>query len=169
LEAIVGTEAAPLNVEAWINGDPLTDEDLKGKVVLLDFWAVWCGPCIMTFPHLRKWQEEYADRGLVIIGLTNYYNQIWDDEASRPTRSKEKVTPEQEQQMLQKFAEHHQLDHRFAIMKDASLAEYYGVSGIPHVVVIDREGKVQLMRVGSGEEAAKAIEAKIEQLIAEKA
>ena len=166
LEAIVGTEAAPLNVETWVNGDPLTDDDLKGKVVLLDFWAIWCGPCIMTFPHLREWQEEYADKGLVIIGLTNYYNYVWSEEAARPTRSQEKVTPEQEQEMLKKFAEHHKLQHRFAIQKDKSLAEFYGVSGIPHVVVIDREGKVQLMRIGSGEEAAKAIEAKIEELIA---
>lgn len=167
LNAIVGSEAAPLNIKDWVNGSPLTDEDLQGKVVLLDFWAVWCGPCIVTFPHLREWHEQYADKGLVIIGITNYYNFVWDEASQRATRSAEKVSPEQEQEMLVKFAEHHNLEHRFAIAEDGSLAEFYGVSGIPHAVVIDRKGKVQLMRVGSGDAAAKDIEQAIKQAIAE--
>jgi thiol-disulfide isomerase/thioredoxin len=167
LAALIGSEATPLAVEAWVNGDPLTDADLKGKVVLLDFWSVWCGPCIATFPHLRDWHAEYADKGLIIIGLTRYYNYTWDEATGRPKRSREKVPAEQEQDMLLKFAEHHNLQHRFAIQKDSSLSEFYGVTGIPHVVVVDRQGKVQLMRVGSGEENAKAVEAKIEELIAE--
>jgi thiol-disulfide isomerase/thioredoxin len=167
MAALIGSDAAPLAIEAWVNGDPLTDEDLKGKVVLLDFWAIWCGPCIATFPHLREWQEKYAEKGLVIIGLTKYYNYAWNDEAGRATRSQEKVEPEAEQQMLQKFAEYHNLHHRFAIQKDDSLAEFYGVTGIPHVVVVDREGKVLLMKVGSGDESAKAIEAAIEKAIGE--
>ncbi len=167
LAALIGSEAAPLAVEAWVNGDPLTDADLKGKVVLLDFWSVWCGPCIATFPHLREWQEKFSDKGLVIIGLTRYYNYTWNDEAGRATRSQEPVAPEAEQQMLLKFAEHHNLHHRFAIQKDSTLSEFYGVTGIPHVVVIDREGKVQLMRVGSGEQNAKDVEAMIEKLIGE--
>ncbi|MCL4204870.1 MAG: redoxin family protein [Pirellulaceae bacterium] len=167
MAALIGSDAAPLAVEAWVNGDPLTDEGLKGKVVLLDFWAVWCGPCIATFPHLREWQEKYAEKGLVIIGLTNYYNYTWDEAAGRATRSPEKATPEQEQEMLRKFAESHDLHHRFAIQQDRSMAEFYGVSGIPHAVVVDREGKVILMKVGSGEENAKALEAAIVKAIGE--
>ncbi len=167
LDAIVGSDAARLNIKDWVNGPPLTDEDLQGKVVLLDFWAVWCGPCIATFPHLRQWQEQYADKGLVIIGVTNYYNFVWDEDAQRATRATEKVTPEQEQEMLVKFAEHHELEHRFAITEDGSLAEFYGVSGIPHAVVIDRQGKVRLMRVGSGQQAANDLEQAIKAAIAE--
>lgn len=167
LAALVGADAAPLAVEAWVNGDPLTDADLKGKVVLLDFWSVWCGPCISTFPHLREWHEKYADKGLVIIGLTRYYNYTWDDEAGRPKRASgaEKVSPEQENAMLAKFAEHHNLHHRFAIQKGPAMSEYYAVGGIPHVVLIDREGKIQLFRVGSGEKNAKDIAEMIEKLI----
>ena len=98
--------------------------------MLLYFWAVWCGPCIATFPHLREWQEKYADRGLVVIGLTQYYGYTWDEDAKRASRSEEKVEGEQEQEMLTKFAEHHQLKHRFAIQSDDTLGEYYKVSGI---------------------------------------
>jgi thiol-disulfide isomerase/thioredoxin len=168
LAKIVGMDAAPLAVEAWVNGEPLTDEDLKGKVVLLDFWAVWCGPCIATFPHLREWQEKYAEQGLVIIGLTRYYNYAWDEESGRAARSQEEVAPEKEQEMLVKFAEQHDLHHRFAIQQDASMSDYYAVSGIPHVVVIDQEGKVRLYKIGSGEENAKAVEEMIAQLLAKK-
>jgi len=79
-ELLAGGEMMPFPPLAWVNGKPLTDKDLKGKVVLLDFWAVWCGPCIATFPHLRDWHEKYSDKGLVIIGYTSYYKRYtWGD------------------------------------------------------------------------------------------
>jgi thiol-disulfide isomerase/thioredoxin len=165
LTELIGKDAAPLKVEAWVNGTPLTDDDLKGKVVLLDFWAVWCAPCIATFPHLREWNEKYADKGLVMIGMTKYYSFKWDEDAKRGSPAPG-TTHEQEQEMLVKFAEHHALKHRFAIMADDSLSEYYGVTGIPHVVVIDQQGKIRLMRVGSGDANAKDIEELLEKLLA---
>jgi len=162
---VIGKKAPPLNVEAWANGKPLTDADLKGKVVLLDFWAVWCGPCIATFPHLIDWNEKYADKGLVTIGLTRWYNYEWKN--GRASRGKE-VSHADELDMLEKFADQHKLTHRFAIQKDRSVSDFYGVRGIPHAVLIDRNGKVALMRVGSGEDNAKAISEKLEELIAAK-
>jgi thiol-disulfide isomerase/thioredoxin len=170
LAKLVGKSAAPLadNVKGWVNGEPLKDEELKGKVVLLDFWAVWCGPCIQTFPHLTDWNEKYKDKGLVIVGLTNYESRYeWDDAAAELKRATRKMTAEEENEMLRKFAEHHSLHHRFAVQKESSdLAEYYAVSGIPHVVLIDQEGKVRLVRVGAGPENAKAIGDMIEKLLA---
>ena len=67
---LVGKPHFPIEGATWLNGTLIMPEDLRGKVVLLDFWAVWCGPCIATFPHLREWHEKYADKGLVIIGVT---------------------------------------------------------------------------------------------------
>jgi thiol-disulfide isomerase/thioredoxin len=163
---LIGKDAAPLDAEAWVNGSPLTDDDLKGKVVMLDFWAIWCGPCIATFPHLREWQERYAEKGLVIIGLTRYYNYKWDEAAGRAVRAEGIVEPEAEQEMLKQFAAHHKLSHRFAVQsKESPLSQFYGVTGIPHCVVIDQAGKIRIMRVGSNEQNAKDISEMLEKLL----
>ena len=157
------------------------------KPVVVDFWAIWCGPCIATFPHLREWQENYSEKGLVIVGVTRYYGYEWNDETNRPSRPVKKpvvakegekkeetekdpvVTHEDEQVMLKKFAEFHGLKHRFALQSDDSpVAKHYGVTGIPQAVVIDRQGIVRLIRVGSGPANAKALHDMIEKLLDEK-
>lgn len=171
LLALIGQPAPELQIESWTNGSPLTSDELKGKVVLLDFWAIWCGPCIATFPHLREWQETYSDKGLVIVGMTRYYNYGWDEATSKPIRGKEKdeVSNEDEQVMLKHFAEFHKLEHRFAIQgKDSTSSADFAVTGIPHVVLIDRQGVIRLIKVGSGPANAKAIHDMIEKLLADK-
>jgi cytochrome c biogenesis protein CcdA/thiol-disulfide isomerase/thioredoxin len=55
--------------EKWFNSEPLKLENLKGKVVLIDFWTYTCINCIRTLPYLKNWHEKYADKGLVIIGV----------------------------------------------------------------------------------------------------
>ncbi|MBU0706994.1 cytochrome c biogenesis protein DipZ [Patescibacteria group bacterium] len=54
---------------SWLNSDPLTISELKGKVVLVDFWTYTCINCIRTLPYVQSWQEKYSDKGLVIIGV----------------------------------------------------------------------------------------------------
>ncbi len=56
-------------IHAWLNSQPLKIGDLKGKVVLIDFWTYTCVNCIRTFPYLREWHAKYADHGLVILGV----------------------------------------------------------------------------------------------------
>ena len=191
LAALIGKQAPELNIEEWANGSPLSADDLKGKVVLLDFWAIWCGPCVATFPHLREWQEKYSEKGLVIVGMTRYYGYAWDDATNRPTRPVKKpaekkegekkegedkevekepaVTHEAEQAMLLKFAEFHGLKHRFALQGDGNtVAKQLAVQGIPQAVLIDRQGNIRLIRVGSGTKNAKAIHDMIEKLLVDK-
>jgi len=57
------------SADDWINTRPLTWSDLKGKVVLMDFWEYTCVNCIRTYPYLKAWHERYARYGLVVIGI----------------------------------------------------------------------------------------------------
>lgn len=69
INAMHGKPAPPLALKEWINSKPQTLADLKGKIVVLDFWATWCGPCIASVPHTNELQKKYGDRGVVIIGV----------------------------------------------------------------------------------------------------
>jgi thiol-disulfide isomerase/thioredoxin len=172
---LIGKPAPDFAGDFAVNGKAGKLSDLKGKVVLVDFWAVWCGPCIATFPHLRDWHKEYSDKGLEIVGVTMYNcergrNYGFDKNTGKLTRATSQ-TKEGEQELLKDFAGHHKLQHRLMTLgKDDVTKTFkdYKVSGIPHVVVIDRKGNIQLVKVGSGEENAKAIEAKLKELLAEK-
>ncbi|MBI3863227.1 MAG: TlpA family protein disulfide reductase [Planctomycetia bacterium] len=164
-QELVGKPAIPLDVQDWVNGAALSEGDLKGKVVLLDFWAVWCGPCIATFPHLRGWNEKFGDKGLVIVGVTRYYQYDWDEDGNRPKKVKD-LSTELEQAAMVKFAEHHQLKHRFAVTpNDSGFHDAYGVTGIPQAVLIDRTGAVRMIRVGSGDKNAHDLGKLLEELI----
>src|SRR5262249_55495959 len=84
-----------------LNGKPASLAGLKGKVVLLVFWAVWCGPCIATFPHLRDWSKEYKDKGLEIVGVTPYYETFgFDKDAGKLKRVDNKLAKMEEQDMI---------------------------------------------------------------------
>jgi len=165
-EELIGTTAPELDAAHFVAMAPTSMGDLKGKVVLIDFWAVWCGPCIATFPHLIEWHEKYADQGLEIIGVTNFYGYTWNEDAGRAMRGEE-VSEEDELAMLDKFRDAYDLQHGFVVTpKGSEYAKTLMVSGIPQAVLIDKEGKIRMIRVGSGEANAKALEGMIEELLA---
>ena len=69
LNTMIGKPAPAISLKEWTNSKPLTLADLKGKIVLVDFWATWCGPRIAAVPHNNEMMKKYADKGVVIIGV----------------------------------------------------------------------------------------------------
>lgn len=170
--ALNGKPAPEIGGDFALHGKPVTLKDLKGKVVVLDFWAVWCGYCYDTFPHLREWNKEYKSQGLEVIGLTSYYKQIgFNKKTGRGSRLSSAMSKEQEQSMLRELASHHKLDYRLQAADPdemKTITKEYKIEGYPTVVVIDRKGIIRMVKVGAGEKNAQAVEAEIKKLLAEK-
>lgn len=146
-----------ITASEWIDQKPVKLADLRGQVVLLDFWAPWCGPCISTFPTLREWHEKYKDKGLVILGVTNYFGEAEGRE----------MNPAEELDYLRRFKKRFRLPYGFAIAEGSENDVNYGIASIPTTFLIDRRGRVRLISLGAGEDEALQIEAMIKRLLAE--
>jgi len=124
--AELGEPAAPLEISEWIKGEPVDLAAVKGKkVVVVEFWATWCGPCRVSIPHLTEMQKKYAKRDVIMIGVS--------DETSA------KVKP-----FVDSMGD--KMDYTVALDKDnktsAGYMEKYGINGIPHAFVVDKEGRI---------------------------
>jgi thiol-disulfide isomerase/thioredoxin len=100
-------------------------EHHRGKVVLVDFWATWCKPCIEGFPHVVELHRRYADRGLVVVAVSM-------DEP----KDKERV----EKFLVKQGAAFDALLSRYGMGSEA--AEVFGISALPHYQIYDRQGKL---------------------------
>ena len=109
-----------------LNGKPFDQKSLAGKVVLVDFWATWCGPCVAEIPNVLEQYEKYHDKGFEVIG----------------------ISLDQDRQALEKFVAEQKVPWPILFEKPEGdgwqhpLSTFYGISGIPTVILIGRDGNV---------------------------
>jgi thiol-disulfide isomerase/thioredoxin len=105
--------------------------DLKGKIVVVDFWATWCGPCKSSFPFLQKVYEKYkSNPDIVILALDTW----------------ERVKGEEKEKLVKKFISDNK--YTFTVLYDDNFVEQYGVTGIPTKFIIDKDGMIQFKTIG---------------------
>jgi cytochrome c biogenesis protein CcmG/thiol:disulfide interchange protein DsbE len=127
----IGTQA-PEFVLADLDGNPVRLADLRGRPVVLNFWASWCGPCVEEFPLLRRASAEHADEGLAVVGI------VWRDrsEAARDFLLRNGAT------------------WPAAMDPGERVASAYGILGPPETYFIDREGRIAARQFGPITEAS---------------
>ena len=128
----VGDKAPAITVEKWFNGEALKSFE-PGKVYVVEFWATWCGPCIEQIPHLNEIAKQYANDGVVVVGI----------DASERAK-----TPEEQFEVVANFLKTNDPVQQYLVGLDTSREMYTNwqqasdSQGIPNVYIIDRDGTV---------------------------
>ena len=144
--ALTGRPAPELDVKEWIIGPPCTLAGLKGKVVLLEFWATWCKPCEEVFPKLKALYETYASQGLVILALTRHFLAYGGSQHSQA----------EELELIRDFVRKHAVDFPVGVSEDERMQSVYGATALPILVLIDRSGIVRQITVAPEDEQFKS-------------
>ena len=127
-----------------LNGKTVSFSDFKGKVVVLDFWATWCPPCVMEIPHFIELYDQYKDRGFAMVGISV---------------DREGVS------VVESFVRKYRVNYPI-LMTDGQVQKTYGgIPSIPTTFVIDSAGNIRQKYVGYREKAV--FEADIKTLLAE--
>ncbi len=116
-----------------LDGKTVKLSELRGKVVVLDFWATWCGPCVASFPSLQKVYDKYKEHPNVVILAIN----TWENKKGA-----------EREELVRSFIEKNK--YTFPVLFDEGFVEKYGVEGIPTKFIIDQKGMIQFKDIGFG-------------------
>jgi thiol-disulfide isomerase/thioredoxin len=126
----------------------------KGKVVILNLWGIWCGPCRDEMPHLAAMQKQYADKGFEVLGLN-----IGDhDGNAEPVEN------------IKRFAEQMKIDYTLARISGPMINQFYLLSkqqSVPQSILVDREGRLRGLFVGGGQRVYDQMQETLDKTMAE--
>ncbi|MCM3900936.1 MAG: redoxin domain-containing protein [Pyrinomonadaceae bacterium] len=117
----------------WINSEPLTLKDLRGRVVLIDFWTFGCYNCRNTLPFVKRWDDRYREKGFTVIGV---HSPEFDHERQVENLRREVAS----------------LGIRYPVVSDNDYRTWdsYNVAAWPTVVLLDKQGRIRWRHVGEG-------------------
>ena len=121
LDGLVGKKMPELSVSGWMNGQ-VKPEDMQGKVVVIDLWATWCGPCVAAIPHNNELMSKYKDRGLLVVGV---------------------CTSRSGQEKLGDSVKEHKIGYPVCKDPDLKTEKAYQISFYPTYVAVDRNGNIR--------------------------
>jgi len=124
--ALIGKPAPDFKL-AQADGNEFHLAEMKGSIVVLDFWASWCGPCLQTMPQVEKVAKEFADKKVILVGVN------LEESAAKVKAALERL----------------ELNLTVALDREGETAEMYGATAIPQTVIIDRRGNVSHVFVGA--------------------
>lgn len=153
--SIVGNPS-PTFKPTEVIGDFAGLESLKGKIVVLDFFAHWCGPCKASFPDLRQLNADLNAKGVQIVHATTYYGYYGAEKG---------LSKEQEYKKMQDFVKENSLAWPVVFISRDDFAKF-GVTAIPHCVLIDADGKVERVKIGYSKDTFAEFRKKIETMVA---
>jgi thiol-disulfide isomerase/thioredoxin len=150
--SLIGTRAVFPSGDhgSWLHGPALNDEDFNEKVVLIDFMALWCRPCIAGFPKVDQWRLKYSANGLVVISVARQ------KDGPKATTQTERIDALFRQKNI----------GLRCFIDDGALFDAHHVEGVPHYTLIDRAGIIRMVRTGNFTQ--NEIEGEIEKLLSER-
>jgi thiol-disulfide isomerase/thioredoxin len=151
-DQLTGTESPLCGQPAYafkldlLDGQRFQLADHKGRVVVLDFWATWCGPCMQSMPLVEQVVRDFAGQGVELIA----------------------VNMEEQPDQIKAMLERHKLKLTVVLDRDGVAAAKYQVTAIPQTVVVDKEGKIARLYVGGGQKTADSLRKALQELVAGK-